>query len=146
MVLVPWRCYEELSSFAKEMNQLFDRFFGHDLTDRPWEKASFPPVSVSETENEVLVNVEIHGFLPPDLEISFQPNLLIIKGEKVHCKKTKGEEGRLVEHVSNSFLRTVRINRSIRSDAINAKYRDGVLLIVLPKAKEVSTPFRVVIE
>jgi HSP20 family protein len=146
MVLVPWRWYEDLSSFSKEMNQLFDRFFGRDLTDRPWEKASFPPVTVSETENHVLVHVEIHGFLPRDLEISFQPNLLIIKGKRTRRKKDTSDESPLVKHVSTSFVRKVRIHRKVRADAINAKYRDGVLLILLPKAIEMSTPFRVDIE
>ena len=31
MVLVPWRFYEDSSSFHREMNQLFDRFFGKEF-------------------------------------------------------------------------------------------------------------------
>jgi len=41
--------------FYREMNQLFDRFFGTELIEGPWGKISYPPMRVAETKNEIIV-------------------------------------------------------------------------------------------
>ena len=136
MVLIPWRYYEDLSCFAQEMNQLFDRFFGGELIDRPWEKLSYPPLTITETENEFQVYLEIKEFSPEDLEIIFKENTLIIIGEKKKKEELKAKGIYYSQRDISSFRRTIKFQKKVKADAIGAKYKDGILMILLPKVKE----------
>lgn len=139
MVLIPWRWYGELSGFSREMNQLFDRFFGHDLADRPWETATYPPMTVAETDEAVVVRLELHGFLPRDLEITFEDEALCIKASATRSSRAGGE-ARPSTRIRSSFQKTVRMSKRIRADAIEAQFRDGILRVVLPKKAEPTAP------
>lgn len=146
MVLIPWRCYRDLSCFTQEMNQLFDRFFGRELADRPWEKTPHPRIQIAETENEILVHVESHDFSAEELHVTFEDTLLMVKGEKTKSAEVEGKARNYVEKKTTSFTRTVRVHQEIQSDAIRAQYKDGVLLILLPKVKKRPTAFKIAIE
>jgi len=146
MVLVPWRCYKELSCFVNEMNQLFDRFFGNESIDRPWEKALYLPLSLSETEDDILVNLEIRGFSPEEIEITFREDVLVIRGEKGKDEKVKTEQFQYMQKESGSFVRTIRIQKKINTDAIEARYKNGKLIIRLPKAKKKPAFIRINVE
>ena len=146
MVLIPWRCYEDLSCFAQEMNQLFDRFFGRELIDRPWENLSYPPLQITEMENEVLVHLKTQDFSPEDLEITFKENVLVINGKKKKKEDIKNKEIHYYRRRIDSFQRTIRVQTKIQADAIDAKYRDGILIITLPKVKEKPSSVKVAIE
>ena len=146
MVLIPWRCYEDLSCFAQEMNQLFDRFFGRELIDRPWENLSYPPLQITEMENEVLVHLKTQDFSPEDLEITFKENVLVINGKKKKKEDIKNKEIHYSQRRIDSFQRTIRVQTRIQADAIDAKYRDGILIITLPKVKEKPSSVKVAIE
>ena len=146
MVLIPWRSYRDLSCFAQEMNQLFDRFFGRELIDRPWEKLPYPRMHITETENEILVHVEAHDFSPEELQITFKENALIVKGEKEKNGEVELKDLHYLQRKPGSFIRTIRTQEKIQNDAIRAKYKDGILVIVLPKAKDKPSTFRIAIE
>jgi HSP20 family protein len=146
MVLIPWRCYRDLSCFGQEMNQLFDRFFGRELMDRPWEKTPYPRIQVAETEKEILVHVESQDFSAEELHVTFEDTLLTIKGEKTKHVEIEGAERNYVEKKTTSFTRTITVQQEIQSDAIRAQYKDGVLLIFLPKAKKKPSAFKIAIE
>jgi len=141
MVLVPWRFYEDLSCFTREMNQLFDRFFGKDFLDDAWRKISYPPLQVGESKNEILVCLHISGFSPEEIEVIFKDDLLIINGEK---QKNNSITHPQKERVS--FSRTIHIPKKIHTDKIEAKFKDDELIIILPKIQEGITPLKVRIE
>jgi HSP20 family protein len=128
------------------MNQLFDRFFGRELLDRPWEKTPYPRVQIAETEQQVLVHVEAREFSADELHVTFEDNLLMVKGEKTKNAEVEHGEGNYVETKTMSFTRTIHVQQEIQSDAIRAQYKDGVLLVLLPKAKKKPTSFKIAIE
>lgn len=146
MVLAPWRLYEGLTCFNREMNQLFDRFFGRELVDRPWEKISYPPLTITENEKEIIIHVKVIGFSPEELEVILKENLLVIKGEKRKIDETKTKGVHYLQREAGSFKRTIHILEKIQSDSINAKYKEGNLMIVLPKIKEKPSSLKVNIE
>lgn len=146
MVLIPWRCYRDLSCFAQEMNQLFDRFFGRELMDRPWEQTPHPRIQIAETEQEILIHVEAQEFSAEELHVTFEDNLLMIKGEKTKDQEVEGKRLNYVEKKTTAFTRTITVQQEIQSDAIRAQHKDGVLLIALPKAKKKPSAFKIAIE
>jgi HSP20 family protein len=50
-----------------------------------------PSVDVSETGKEVIVNAEVPGMEPKDIDISLSGNMLTLKGERKREEEKKGE-------------------------------------------------------
>lgn len=146
MVLIPWRYYRDLSCFAQEMNQLFDRFFGRELGERPWDETPYPRIQVAETETEILVHIEPQGFSAEELHVTFEDNLLVIKGEKTSNGSSESKECTYTAKKTSSFARTISVHQEIQPDAIRAHFKDGVLVILLPKAKKKPSIFKIAIE
>jgi HSP20 family protein len=136
--LVP-RHTRELDRFRGEMDRLFRRFF--DLWPSevgPGEGEWMPLVDVSETGKEVLVNAEIPGMEPKDIDISLSGNLLTLKGERKHEEEKKGESFHRIERSYGAFTRTVELPADVDSTKVDATYKDGVLKIRMPRTKEES--------
>ena len=62
--------------------------------------------------------------------------MLTIRGEKKQEKETKGTNFHRTERSYGTFQRSFSLPSSVKADAIEAKYADGVLSITLPKAEE----------
>ena len=141
MVLVPWRFYEDLSCFNQEMNQLFDRFFGTEFIDGPLRKISYPPMRVAETQNEIIVFLQIAPLSPDELEVTYKDDLLVIKGEK---KKTDDLHYPQKEMIA--FKRIIHIPKKIHADKIEARFKGAELSIILPKMKNTTFSMKIKIE
>ena len=136
MELMTWRPFRELALFRREMNRLFDRFFMErpetELSEGKWS----PSLDISETKDALVINAEIPGINPDDINISIIDNVLTIKGEKKEEKEEKEENCYCKEICCGSFSRSVRLPVSVKTEDINASYKNGILKIVLPKKEE----------
>ena len=113
-----------------------DRFF--DEFDRTAvERTGFAPkVDVAETADAYLVRAELPGVAKENLTVEVKENRLILSGHKESV--TQKEEGRYhyTESRSGNFSRTFELPRNVKSDAIEATHKDGVLNLRIPKAEE----------
>jgi HSP20 family protein len=91
MDLIPWRGQEELTSFRKEMESLFNRFFGHTSLLRRFREEWLPTVDFSETKDKLVFKAELPGLDAKDIEVTISGDILTIKGEK---KKRTGRRRR----------------------------------------------------
>ena len=136
MALVPWRPFEELTSFRREMDRLWDRFFSErpalEFLERGWE----PSLDISETKGDLVVKAELPGIDPKDIDISLAGDTLTIKGEKKQEKEEKEENYHRIERSYGAFSRMVKLPMSVQNDKIKASYQNGVLKITLPKSEE----------
>ena len=137
MELTPWRPFGEgLTSLRNEMDRLFDRFFGEKTSIEPIEGRWIPALDIVETKNAIVINAEIPGIDPQDINISITGDTLTIKGEKKQEKEEKDENYHKIERSYGSFSRSIRIPVDIHSEKIEAKYKNGILKITLPKKEE----------
>ena len=118
-IIVPWRPFRELSSFRKEMDRLWNEFFGETPFARKFTEEWSPYADISETKD---VNVSVSG------------DLLTIKGEKE--KEEKSEHYHCVERRYGSFQRSFRLPTSVQGDKVEATFDKGVLKVTLPKVEE----------
>ncbi len=96
-----------------------------------------PETDVIETEREIRVVTEMPGLKRDHIEIDVENNVLTIRGEKRE-ERTEGEEGgkfHLSERRYGTFTRSFVLPRDVDSDAIAARFEDGVLSIVIPKSE-----------
>jgi HSP20 family protein len=134
--LVPWH-RRELDRFRGEMDRLFNRFFDLGLPELGLGEGEWmPSVDVSETGKEVIVNAEVPGMEPKDIDISLSGNMLTLKGERKREEEKKGESFHRVERSYGAFTRTIQLPAEVDADKVDATYKDGVLKIRMPKTKE----------
>ncbi len=132
--LTLWRPLQEI---RKEMDRIWQDFFGKGwLTERFEGLEWIPAIDVSETDDAVIVKVDVPGVNPEDMEISLSDNVLMIKGEKKKEEEEKKENFYRMERYYGSFMRSIQLPCEVEEDKISATYKNGVLKIVLPKKPE----------
>lgn len=145
MSLIRWNPTRELTNWAsdlwnmqREINRLFDNFFRGGVQDDGSLGLSYwmPAVDIAEHDNEFVVKVELPGVSKDDVKVTLESNILTIRGEKKQDRETKNENYHRLERTYGSFQRSFTLPSSVRSDKIEAVYKDGILTITLPKAEE----------
>jgi HSP20 family protein len=141
--LLPRRWRQEmeqpLTTFQREMNRLWENFFG--TMELPWGIAGewSPRIDVSETETAVIVKAEVPGLDKDDIEVSVCGDALTIRGEKKDERKESKGNYRLLERRYGTFQRTVSLPTGIDAEKVDAEFKNGVLSITLPKTEETRT-------
>ncbi len=135
--LEPWRRRVENApaTFRREFDDLLQRFFGAERPDWLSGRGFSPAVDISENDSEVLVKAELPGIDQKDIEVSLSGDVLTIKGEKREEKEEKGENIHRVERSYGSFSRAFTLPCEVKSEAVEAKFKDGVLSLKLPKSE-----------
>jgi HSP20 family protein len=96
-----------------------------------------PAMDVAEKADAYLINVELPGVEPSQVEINFEQNVLTVRGVKPSSFDSTNGEYRIftAERVSGEFERAVRLPDFVDSDRIEASYSHGLLQILVPKAQ-----------
>jgi HSP20 family protein len=115
---------------------IFDRFFDFDLpTLFDKEEMVVPHFDISETEKDYVISGEIPGIDVKDLNVTLIDGIITIKGEKKKETEEKEENYHRIERHYGSFERSFRVPDKVKTDKLDANYKDGVLKLTLPKAE-----------
>ncbi len=135
--LEPWRRRVENApaSLRREFDEFMQKFFGSERLDWLSGRNFSPAVDISENDNEILVKAELPGIDQKDIEVSLLGDVLTIKGEKREEKEEKGENVHRIERSYGSFSRSFNLPCEVKIDAVEAKFKDGVLSLKLPKTE-----------
>jgi HSP20 family protein len=136
--------WDEVSSARREMDRVFDRFFGQPAgTQAVW----MPAVDVRESNDEIRVTAELPGLKSEDVTVTLENGVLSISGEKKQEVQEGKEDGNyyLFERRYGRFERSFTLPRTVDADRIKARFEDGVLTVTLPKAEN-AKPRRVPVE
>ena len=113
MNLIPRRRTE--GSLPEEMSRLFEDFFstGRSLMKDFWgnghDRVSMFPVDIRETDDKVIVDAELPGVDPKDVEIKVEGNVLVIAAERKHEKEEKAKDFYRVERTYGRFQRQIEL-------------------------------------
>ena len=138
--LVRWQPFQEITSLQRQMNNLFESFFGRT----PWMRSEEslgalefgPPTDVYEDDQRLTFTVEVPGIDEKDVKIEVDNNVLTVRGERTLEKDIKEENFRRKERHSGAFSRSFTLPPSVDPDRIEANYTNGVLRIDVPKRAE----------
>jgi HSP20 family protein len=92
-----------------------------------------PAIDISENDEEMTVTAEIPGLSEKDLDLSYLDGVLYLKGEKKEEKETRGKNTWHRETWQGSFTRGIPVGRQVDWKKAQARYKDGVLNVTLPK-------------
>jgi len=95
-----------------------------------------PPMDVYETENELVVVMEIAGMRAEGIRVVFEKDTLAISGERVETCSSPKTRLHQMEIDYGDFYRTLYIPFPLKADEIRAVYRQGFLTVTIPKRKE----------
>jgi HSP20 family protein len=103
---------------------------GWQVTSSLWS----PPTDVYETESEYVVRIEVAGMRESDFEITFNKGILLVRGVRADTPERRGYHQ--MEIHFGKFTTSLGVPGPIDLDASLAEYKDGFLVIRLPKAKK----------
>ena len=142
--LIRWDPYREMTTLRNAMDRLVDSaFVGPNMAWQP-ESLSFA-VDVVENADGYVVKASLPGIKPEELEVTYNNNILTIKGETQEEKEVDEARYHLRERRFGSFTRSFSLPTNVNADAIKADYEQGVLTLTLPKAEE-AKPKRITVE
>ncbi|HVB28475.1 MAG TPA: Hsp20/alpha crystallin family protein [Terriglobia bacterium] len=137
MAIVRWEPFRDVVTTQDRFNRIFSetlaRAFGNE---EPSSRAWMPPVDIYETDDNLVLKAELPGINPNDVEVRVEDNTLYLKGERKVEKEAKEENLHRVERSYGAFSRTFALPGSIDADKVEAKYKDGVLTLTMPKREE----------
>ncbi|NLI83496.1 MAG: Hsp20/alpha crystallin family protein [Deltaproteobacteria bacterium] len=137
MDLMPWKPFrKEIEPFRREMERLWDRFFGESFFSRPFAETWQPSADLLETETAIVVKSDLPGLDASDIDVSLSGDVLTIKGEKRKEEERSGERYHSVERYYGSFQRSFRLPAPVQTDKVEATFDKGVLTVTLPKTEE----------
>lgn len=137
-----------IRQMEREMQQLneeaFRGFFAVTAggTGRFWQ----PSVDIHESTEAVLVKAELAGVKPDDIHVALTSDDRTLNISGVRREGRDARAGRVRSHhleiYVGPFERAIALPSGIRldRDKIKATYRDGFLLVTLPKRARVDTP------
>lgn len=125
-------------TLRSEMDRVFDDFF-REFGTEPFfgPTGTFQPsIDVSDTDKEIKIAAELPGMDEKDIELSLTRDSLTIKGEKKAEKEQKEKNYHRVERTYGAFSRTIALPVEVNTDKADAVYRNGVLMVTLPKTEK----------
>jgi HSP20 family protein len=96
----------------------------------------FPPLNVTQDENNFYMRAEIPGIDPKQLTITALRNRVTLAGKREIAREHERVSYHRKERAEGSFNRTVTLPVFVDAERVDASYADGILTIKLPKAEE----------
>ncbi len=127
----PWGL---LTQLQRELERVRDDVTG-DGSSATAEWA--PAVDIKEEGDKFVLQADLPGVKPEEIDVSMENGVLTIKGEKRTEAKTEKEGYKRIERAYGSFYRRFSLPDTANPDAISAATRNGVLEIVIPKRESV---------
>jgi HSP20 family protein len=95
-----------------------------------------PRVNVEEDENGLRLTAELPGVTEDDVQVTLDGDLLVIAGEKKQEQERDQGNLRVVERSFGQFRRALRLPFQPEQDKVQARFKDGVLTVEIPKQAE----------
>ena len=98
-----------------------------------------PRLELSESDNDLVITVELPDVEQQDVEVNLCGRQLSIKGEKCGRKHDRDRVFHRSERSDGAFQRVIPLPFDVDGSAVKATFRDGVLTVTLPKPQEMRT-------
>jgi HSP20 family protein len=95
-----------------------------------------PLLDLYETDDSLILEMDLPGIDPEDVLIKVYEDLLIIEGIKRETPEEKGFRYLCMERRFEGFRRMVKIPVAVNSIEGKASYSDGVIIVTFPKIKD----------
>lgn len=118
--------FGDLLSLRQAMDRLFD-----------WGEHQLVALDVYATDEDLVVEANLPGVKPEEVEITVEGNTLTIAGETRSSRKDDDGSTIISEIRRGAFSRTLALPVGLEPDKATATFEDGVLTLRIPKAEQI---------
>ena len=136
MNLATYDPFRELRSLQDEVNRAFSSTFGRRGNNEMMPGSWSPSVDIFENKDSIILEVELPGLTPDDVNISIENNVLTLHGERRFEKKDEQDNFHRVERSYGSFTRSFTLPPTVSSENVDATFNNGMLRLTLAKREE----------
>jgi len=134
----------------RDMDDVLNRFFADTLRRFPMQpgvgagndggqqaREWAPLADVSESDGEYVIKAEVPEVRKEDVSVTVQDGVLTLSGERKQEERQENERVHRIERFYGSFARRFALPENADEQGIRAECRDGVIVIHIPKQKQV---------
>jgi len=129
------------------MNRLFKDALGRTkaIKEEVERGVWTPPVDIYETAEDLVIKAELPGLSTDDVSVRVDESVLTLKGDRKREAGVDRENYHLIERSYGHFRRSFVLPENVDPEGVQARFKDGVLRIAIPKLKRVR-PKKIAIE
>lgn len=139
----PWTVFDELESIQENMNRLLAGQDADPLARRA--RGAYPPLNVYATAEGLVIDAEMPGVDPQDVDISVVGDELSLHGKVNVQEPAAGETVLRRERPAGEFQRTLQLPFRANTGGVKATFKNGLLRIAVPRSEE-EKPRKIAIE
>jgi HSP20 family protein len=124
--------HDPFEQLQGELDRMLEAAFGSSA----WAGGVYPPVNVFDQGEAFVLKAEVPGIDPAKLELNVEDDTVTLRGERAFTEPAQDAAYHRREREQGQFRRVVRLPSRVAGDEAHAEYRDGVLTLRIPKAKE----------
>ncbi len=135
-----WDPFREMEELRREVDRAFESYaggrrpgFGRAAFLPGYGARQYPLVNLYEDKDNLYVEALAPGVSPEKLDRTVQGTTLTISGEKPGLQSVKPEQVHRSERSAGRFVRTVELPYQVSDAGVAASYKNGLLLITLPR-------------
>ena len=137
MNVVRYDPFRELRGLQNEMNRIFTGYAPgagnrEEMLNGGWS----PRVDIFENKDHLVLEAELPGLNREDFELSFENNMLTLKGESKFERKTDNDNYHRIERSYGAFTRSFTLPQTVTAEGAVAEFKNGILHVSLPKREE----------
>ena len=125
--------FADFDQLRREMLRILDAGGGSTFGDVG--AGVFPPMNITQDDNNFYLRAEVPGISANELQISALRNRVSIAGKREIQPEHERVSYHRRERAEGSFNRSVTLPTEIDAEQVDAKYADGILTVTLPKAE-----------
>ena len=132
-----WDPFREFQEISDRLNRYFQSSVAESNASGNQALRGFdwsPAVNISETEKAYLIKLDLPEVKKEDVKVTSENGVLAVEGERKQEKREENEKFHRVESVYGRFVRRFTLPEDAQEDGIEATFKDGALLLSVPKA------------
>ena len=137
MTLVKWTPKRNMINIFDEVEHMMHQAFGNSFENGSSRLAYSPLMNVNETDSDYLIMMDLPGVEKKDVDVNLSNGVLTVSGERKTSENDDEKNQIWHETTYGTFNRSFELTSEIVEEKIKAKFKDGVLNIIIPKAEEV---------
>jgi len=141
--MADWNPFANMETLRREIDRAFQEF---GLAEEPPQRVAFLPgrgprryplINLLEDRNNLYIEALTPGVDPQTLNVTVLLNRVTLSGEKSRIGgEIKPEAFHRSERASGKFVRMIDLPAEVNDAAIKAEYKNGLLVLTLPKAEK----------
>jgi HSP20 family protein len=146
MAIQKWDPVRDLVNLQEKMNDMFDDALARSVDPEgadPMTAAGWrPPIDLFEEANRYVLRADLPGVSAADVEIQVENGTLHLRGERKVDANVSRDAFLRVERPYGKFAVQIALPPSVEQQSIQARHRNGVIEVLLPK-KKAEAPSRI---